>query len=172
MRVTLRPIEATDAPFLLSVYSGTREEELARVPWTRQQKDVFVAQQFGAQSVHYAQHYPGMSAHVVVINGEPAGRLLVDRWDSEIRIVDISLLPEHRNRGAGSLLISDLKSEAAATGRSLSIHVEKFNPALRLYRRLGFRQLQDGEVYLLMEWREPALESESESVPGRGTRSR
>lgn len=159
MEVALRPITGADESFLLSVYSGTRKEELSRVPWTRHQKDEFVAQQFGAQSAHYARHYPAMSADVIVIDGEPAGRLLVDRWEAEIRIVDISLLPEHRNRGAGSLLISDLKSEAAATGRSLSIHVEKFNPALRLYERLGFRQLQDGEVYLLMEWREPALES-------------
>jgi hypothetical protein len=30
--------------------------------------------------------------------------------------------------------------------------VEQFNPALRLYKRLGFHQKEDKGVYLLMEW--------------------
>ena len=30
--------------------------------------------------------------------------------------------------------------------------VEKFNPALRLYRRLGFANLADHGVYLELEW--------------------
>ena len=46
-----------------------------------------------------------------------------------------------------------LQSEAAAAGKSLRIHVERFNPALRLYERLGFRQIDDRGVYLFMEWR-------------------
>jgi hypothetical protein len=33
----------------------------------------------------------------------------------------------------------------------LSIHVERFNPALRLYERLGFREVEDKGVYLLMQ---------------------
>jgi hypothetical protein len=38
-------------------------------------------------------------------------------------------------------------------GRLLRSHVERFNPALRLYGRLGFRQIDDRGVYLFMEWR-------------------
>jgi ribosomal protein S18 acetylase RimI-like enzyme len=30
--------------------------------------------------------------------------------------------------------------------------VEKFNPALRLYRRLGFTEIGDHGVYWEMEW--------------------
>jgi len=34
-----------------------------------------------------------------------------------------------------------------------AIHVERFNPALRLCERLGFRQIDDRGVYLFLEWR-------------------
>jgi hypothetical protein len=54
------------------------------------------------------------------------------------RIVDIALLPQYCNRGIGTTLLRDLQSEAAAAGKPLRIHVERFNPALRLYQRLGF----------------------------------
>jgi ribosomal protein S18 acetylase RimI-like enzyme len=53
----------------------------------------------------------------------------------------------------GTLLLRELQDEAAASGRSLSIHVERFNPALRLYERLGFQLLEDKGVYLLLEWK-------------------
>jgi ribosomal protein S18 acetylase RimI-like enzyme len=47
-------------------------------------------------------------------------------------------------------------AEGARTGRFVSIHVEAFNPALRLYERLGFREAGRTHVYLLMEWKPSA----------------
>ncbi len=67
--------------------------------------------------------------------------------------MDIALLPEHRGAKIGTRLIGELQREAATAGKALSIHVEKFNAALRLYERLGFRVREDKGVYLLMEWR-------------------
>lgn len=32
------------------------------------------------------------------------------------------------------------------------MHVERFNQAQRLYQRLGFREIADEGVYLLLEW--------------------
>lgn len=158
--MALRPADAGDEAFLLRVYAGTREQELAPVPWSAAQKAAFVAQQFAAQSAHYAQHYAGMSADVVLIDGVPAGRLLVARWAEEIRIVDISLLPELRGGGAGSVLLRELMDEAAAAGKRLSIHVERANPALGLYERLGFRPVGEHGVYLRMEW-DPAARAQA-----------
>jgi ribosomal protein S18 acetylase RimI-like enzyme len=153
MRVALRPVRTSDEPFLLRVYAGTRAEELAPVPWTPEQKAAFVAQQFAAQTAHYAQHYAGMSADVILVDGEPAGRLLVARWADEILIVDISILPELRGRGAGTVLVRRLLDEAAAVGKRLSLHVERENRAVRLYERLGFRPVgEQGVVYTRMEW--------------------
>ena len=154
--LALRPVAAGDEPFMLRVYAGTRAEELAGVPWSAEQKAAFVAQQFAAQSAHYAQHYVGMSADVILIDGKAAGRLLVARWPEELRIVDIALLPEYRGNGVGTSLLRDLLAEADAAGKRVTIHVERLNPALRLYERLGFSLAEDKGVYLFLE-RPPAV---------------
>jgi ribosomal protein S18 acetylase RimI-like enzyme len=88
---------------------------------------------------------------VILVGGQPAGRLYVARWPAEIRIVDIALLPEFRGAGVGSRLLAELLAEADQAGKPVSIHVEKLNPALRLYQRLGFARAADREVYWLME---------------------
>ena len=49
----------------------------------------------------------------------------------------------------------DLLDEAAGAGKAVTIHVEKNNPAMRLYRRLGFETVEDQGVYDLMRWAAP-----------------
>ena len=153
MRISLRPIEPADEPFVLDVYASTREDELALVDWNDDQKAAFVRQQFEAQRHHYREHYPTATLGLIVVDGEPAGRLYVDRWPSEIRVVDIALLPPYRGQGIGETLLRDLQTEGAASSRPVTIHVERFNPAQRLYARLGFVTADDtGPVHVLMRW--------------------
>lgn len=158
--INLRPIAAEDESFLYHVYASTRQEELAPVPWTEEQKSAFLRMQFTAQRSHYQEHYAGASFDVILCAGERAGRLYVDRRDGELRIVDIALLPDFRNKGVGSRLLSELVAEAHAAGKPVTIHVEHNNPALRLYQRLGFRQVDTNGVYLLME-RPPPVAAEA-----------
>jgi len=150
--ISLRPVLPGDEEFLRRVYGSTREAELAQVDWDDTQKEAFVSMQFDAQRRYYAECYAGASFDVIVRDGVPVGRLYVARWPDEIRIVDIALLPQHRGRGTGTVLLDGLFAEGAATGRPVSIHVERFNPALRLYGRLGFSMVEDRGVYLLLRW--------------------
>ena len=138
-------------------YASTREEELATiVDWTLEQKSAFLRQQFAAQHAWYQEHYAGASFDVVELEGRPAGRLYVARWERELRLVDVALLPEHRGNGLGTALVSRVLAEGAAAGKPVTIYVERMNPARRLYRRLGFELLEDKGMYLLLEWRAPA----------------
>ena len=152
--ILLRPVVRADEEFLCRVYRSTREAELAQVDWDDGHKDAFVRMQFDAQSRYYAEQYAGAAFDVIVVDEEPAGRLYVARWPDEIRIVDIALLPQYRNRGIGSSVLHDLVAEGDAGGKPVTIHVEKFNPALRLYERLGFLPVEDRGVYLFLR-REP-----------------
>jgi GNAT superfamily N-acetyltransferase len=151
--VAFRPIEPGDEPFLRRLYASTREEELRPVPWTPAEKAAFLRQQFQAQHAYYQEHYTGTRFEVVLRDGQPIGRLYVARWADEIRIVDITLLPEHCGAGIGTGILRDLLAEAAAAGKPVRIHVERQNPAWRLYERLGFAPIEDKGVYYLMEWR-------------------
>lgn len=156
LRVTLRPATDADAPFLAAVYASTREVELALTDWTAEQKSAFCRMQFDAQTAHYRQYYRTAEYDIIESGDDPVGRLYVDRWEREIRIMDIAILPAHRGQGIGTRLLVDLQKEAAGCGKVLSIHVERMNPALSLYHRLGFTVAEDKGVYLLMEWRPSA----------------
>jgi ribosomal protein S18 acetylase RimI-like enzyme len=149
--VSLRPFRDEDLEFLFRVYASTRWEELAPVPWEEEQKAAFLRMQATAQHAYYQENYKGADWLVIEHFGLPAGRLYVHRREKEIRLVDISLLPEHRNAGIGSALLHELIAESTATGKPLRIHVEKNNPALSLYERLGFVPIVDKGVYHLME---------------------
>lgn len=155
-RVSLRPIGADDQAFLFEVYASTREEELAVLDWDAAQKDAFLRQQFDAQHAFYRSQFADADFQVILLDSEPVGRLYVHRRADELRLVDIALLPVHRNAGIGTMLVKGLLAEAAAGGKPVRIHVEMFTAALRLYERLGFSKVGDNGVYYLMEWSPPA----------------
>ena len=161
--ITLRPIRQEDQPFLLTVYASTREQELAVVPWNKGQKAAFLQMQFAAQHAHYQEHFAGAAFDVVLVDGQPAGRLYVARWPGEIRIIDVAILPTFRNRQLGTRLITRLQEEAAVARKPVRIHVERLNPALRLYERLAFRMVEDKGVYLFLEW-QPAAQAEKSGM--------
>lgn len=152
---SLRPARPEDHELLFSVYASTRAEELAVVSWTSEQMEAFLRQQFEAQDAHYRQNYDGAAFLVIEASGEAAGRLYVARWPREIRIMDIALLPAYRRHGLGTAILADLLAEGDTTGKVVSIHVERHNPALGLYERLGFKPAADRGVYLFLE-RSPA----------------
>jgi ribosomal protein S18 acetylase RimI-like enzyme len=149
----LRSETEADVPFLRRLYISTRWEELAVVPdWTDEQKIAFLESQFTAQRRHYLAYFANAAFDVLEDNGVPAGRLYLDRQDKTLLIIDVALLPDWRNRGIGTALIEAVFSEARLCGKDVSISVEKFNPAQRLYRRLGFREYAEDQVYWFMYW--------------------
>jgi GNAT superfamily N-acetyltransferase len=148
----LRPETEADIPFLMWLYASTREEELAPVPWNAEQKAAFLAQQFDAQRRHY-RNYFDCTFNVIEHSGTPAGRLYLQVRPSRLHLVDVALLPAWRGHGVGAAVLEGLQAAGRASGKAVSTFVEKFNPALRLYQRLGFAQIADHGVYLEMEWR-------------------
>lgn len=163
----LRLARPEDMEFLCRVYASTRETEMTLVDWSDEQKDEFLTMQFNAQHQHYRTHYPQAQYLVILWEGKPIGRLYIDWWTDQIRIVDISLLPEYRNRGIGTMLLQDILAEGRRCGLPVTIHVEVFNPAMSLYRRLGFRKIgEHGDVYWLMEWSPDTIDAKGNERAG------
>jgi ribosomal protein S18 acetylase RimI-like enzyme len=147
----LRPECADDRPFLADLYASTRMEELAQTGWPETAKRDFLDQQFTAQHAHYMRHYPGAEWLIVEREEAAIGRLYFAHWTRECRIIDIAFIPDARNKGFGSAVLGDLVDRVGE--KIVSIHVERMNPALSLYRRLGFEIAEDKGVYLLLERR-------------------
>ncbi len=150
--VSLRPEQASDESFLLQLYASTRADELRLVPWDETQKEAFLRSQFSLQTHHYRTYYPAAAFLIVQFDGQPIGRLYVDHSERCIHLIDIALLPERRGAGIGGRLMRDVLSEAESEHKAVQIYVERNNPALRLYERLGFRVFEEKGIHFLMEW--------------------
>jgi RimJ/RimL family protein N-acetyltransferase len=156
-QISLRPVTAEDESLLIRLYGSTRADELAQVPWTDEQREAFIRFQYTAQIAYYQQQFPDAVHSVIVCDGQAAGRLYLHRRIAEIRILDIIVAPELRGRGIGQAVLAPLMSEAALSEKPLTIHIEPYNPICRLFERLGFRKVTDGDAIALFEWRSPTI---------------
>ncbi len=150
--LSYRAATQDDQGILAEIYTSTRAEEVAATGWPDEQQREFLQMQFTAQHEHYKKHYQDAVWLIIEHGGQAAGRLYLEDWTKELRIIDIALLPQHRGKGYGEAILKDLMERAAGTFRRVSIHVEKNNPAMTLYQRLGFKMIEDKGVYDLLEW--------------------
>jgi ribosomal protein S18 acetylase RimI-like enzyme len=141
----------SDLPFLSRLYASTRQDEMRLVDWTGAQKAAFLQDQFEKQHRHYLEHYPRAQWLVIEREGTPVGRIYLERTSAEIRLMDVALLPAVRGQGVGSALMHALLAAGDQAGLPVSLHVEPFNPAMRLYRRLGFDDVETRGYYQFMK---------------------
>lgn len=151
----LRPVVDGDDAFLCRLYGTTRADEMAATGWDRAQVDAFMQMQWTAQTNDYRTRYPQADHDLVIVDGDPVGRIWVDRGPDEIRLLDIALLPDLRSQGIGTELLTRLQDEARTSGRRLAHAVVKENEdALRLYTALGFVILpEEHPTHWFMEWK-------------------
>lgn len=132
---------------LAAIYASTRAEELLQVPWSEDQKKQFTASQSSLQERHYATHYQYLERLVIerasvtsggVIAATAVGRIYVQASATELRLLDIALLPSWRNQGIGTRLMTEVLRYADFLHSPVGLHVEPLNPAKRMYARMGF----------------------------------
>jgi ribosomal protein S18 acetylase RimI-like enzyme len=166
--IGLRTETPADLDFQVALYTSVRWEELAPVEWPELAKRDFLAQQAKLQHAHYLEHYRGAELLVITAplaraaeaSGDSSlwpdplspddaliGRLYLRAGSTEIRLMDIALLPPSRGGGIGRCLIEALQAEGRARGLDITLHVEPNNPAQRLYQRLGFALIEQRGVY-------------------------
>jgi ribosomal protein S18 acetylase RimI-like enzyme len=151
MNLKLFPFSAEHQEFLYRLYASTRQQEFAPLGWPPAQLDVFLRMQFNNQQNWYKAAYPDAEHQVILGDGEPIGRILVNRTPDFFLLVDIALLPEYQKRGVGAKYLRELLEQSEKAGVPVRLQVLKNNPALRLYKRLGFIKTGEDELYLQME---------------------
>ncbi|PYP82662.1 MAG: GNAT family N-acetyltransferase [Blastocatellia bacterium AA13] len=150
MTITLRPATRDDEGLLFELYRGSRESEIAAWGWDQAQQEAFLRMQFVARQGQYGFQFSGAQDSIILHDEQAIGRLFVMRGESEIRLVDIALLPAHQNSGIGTRLIEQLIEEGARSAKAITLHVEMTSPALKLYERLGFVPVSENGAHLFM----------------------
>jgi GNAT superfamily N-acetyltransferase len=151
-KISLRPASANDSEYLLHVYASTRQVEIASWGWSPAQQLIFFRMQYEVRQRGFAAAYPTAAVSVVSVDTVQVGSIIVFRSANEIRLMDISLLPEYRGHGLGRALIGTLISEAARSQSPLRLSVLRGNRAARLYERMGFIAKGGDAMYCEMEW--------------------
>jgi ribosomal protein S18 acetylase RimI-like enzyme len=151
----LRPAAEADAALLREIFGAARRPMFEPLGLPAAQLEQLLGQQFAAQTRQYRAQYPAAQDCIVCREGVDIGRLYLHRGADEIRIVDIALLPRHRGGGSGARLIGQLQEEAKQRGLPLRLSVAQGNPAMALYRRLGFAVTAADATDVSMEWRAP-----------------
>jgi RimJ/RimL family protein N-acetyltransferase len=153
MKSQLRPSLPDDRDFLFRLYASTRVEEIRGFGWSAVQQEAFFRMQFNAQQQWYQTTYSNAENQIIEKDHEPIGRIVVQREAGAWRLLDISLLPEHRGQGIGGELIRALIKDCGTARAVLHLQVVNTNPAQRLYARLGFIKTGQDQIYTRMELR-------------------
>ncbi|HEX8397351.1 MAG TPA: GNAT family N-acetyltransferase [Pyrinomonadaceae bacterium] len=156
MLLTLAKIVNFEEPFLLAVYASSREDEMRLVPWNDEQKRAFLEMQLLAQHQYYFSRYPAASYEIINLAQQPIGRLYVDRSGETIKILDITILPEYRSKGAGGKIVAEIMREGEQTNKPVEIYVENFNHSAKFFARLGFEPVAEEGFHVLWQWKPTA----------------
>lgn len=141
--VSVRPSQEADEDFHRALFFSVRAPEFMVAGWPEAVLRDFLAGQSQLQRRHYANVYSGALTQIVTHDGTPIGRLILYATPGDIRVVDISLLPDWRGGGLGSALLEAVETQAVAARVSVSLSVDLHNPARRLYLRRGFVPVSD-----------------------------
>jgi len=90
---------------------------------------------------------------VIMVDGQPGGRLDVSRSRLDFFLGLIEILPELQGRGLGSAIVRDLQEEARTKRVPIRLQVIKGNAAaVRLYERLDFKPSGETTTHHLLLW--------------------
>lgn len=150
----LRPAKLDDLSFLRQLYRSFREDELAQIPWSPEDKQAFLDQQFDLQHRYYIAAFPQTNFLIIEKDGMPIGRLYIHLGHEDWHIIDIGFLPEWRSLGLGSATLKAIQ-DAAMMEQSpgIVLHVDRNNRrAHDLYQALGFTVTATTDTHIGMQW--------------------
>ena len=150
-KIALRSVQECDNEFLLKVYGSTREQELAQVPWTAEQKQQFAVCSGKRRKTITRRSIPTPLTKSYISTAAPPDACI---WPAAARNFTSFISRSCRNIATGRRLFSagKIMAEAKEAGKPVTIYVETLNPSLRLFERLGFTPIQQEGFHLLLQY--------------------
>lgn len=153
-KVSLRPETAEDTNFIEELFIADKDEQEGWRHLLPSERTKILKSQSRYQLDHYRKNFPHAWFCIIEVDGKPAGRFYVNQTPKEMRVVDISILPEYRQHGIGSTLIQQIITESQRLNLPLRLRVDPLNPALGFYQKLGFVVIANEESRLHLEWKQ------------------
>lgn len=149
LKLDFRAREKADTTFLKKLFIANTKPLFAYFP--PEQQDMFISMQLVAQQQDYQTRWPKAKCTIILFNSEPAGQFLVDKSGQYFFLIDIAILPEYQNSGIATHVLQTLIKDASSQKMSIRLSVLKQNPALQLYKRIGFNVIGENDIHFKME---------------------
>src|SRR5262245_2326495 len=128
-RITFRPVVMPDdEPFLRSLYYSTRSD-LAAIFQDPRMLEQMLSIQYQGQITTYGERYADAIHNIVLLDGDPVGRTMIQKQVDADLFIDFALIPETRGKGVGSWIFRWVFDQARSRGVPVTLHVEKTNRA-------------------------------------------
>lgn len=141
-----------DSEFFMKLFAEIKNSELQLDTWPEPIRTQMINMQFNAYESYMNVEFPDNKDYLILYQSAKAGRLQLNTDEMGIRIINISLSPPFRNKGIGAKIINNLILEANQKNKPVFLDVDKINPALNLYSRLGFKIVLENEIRFSMAY--------------------
>ncbi len=142
MEYTLRNVTDEDFEFLFHLHSLTLGPYVEQIwGWDEDW-----------QRANYAVHQPLDFMQIIQVNGQDVGVLSVEDQDDALMLRLIEIHPDRQGQGLGSQVITALQEQGQFLKKPVRLRVLTNNPALNLYKRLGFRIVESTPTHHMMLW--------------------
>lgn len=152
MDIRLRKRSECDSAFLFQLFSQIKKVELHFDLFPEEISSRILQMQYNAWEEMVRTRYSGSDDFIIMFDSERVGRVQFSETAEELRIINISILPLFQGEGIGTEILRKLLTDATRKKLQATLEVDKSNPAINLYRRLGFTEYQDGQLKTLMKY--------------------
>jgi ribosomal protein S18 acetylase RimI-like enzyme len=139
--IELRQATWEDYDFLYDLLKTTMRQHVERI-WIWDER---------WQQERFESTFDPAENRIIVLHGVDIGVIATRRYEAEIFLARLYILPEYQGRGIGTQLIRSLLVEARREGLPVTLRVLTGNPAKRLYERLGFETVEEAVTHYLMK---------------------
>jgi ribosomal protein S18 acetylase RimI-like enzyme len=153
--ITLRATTASDSTWERRIHDASRSD-LLLIDGEADFVQSIVDFQYRAKGSGHADAYPNAHYYMIEKSADVVGRLMIDFGHNEVRIVDITILPQWHGKGIGTTVLQAMQQVAGriAAPVVLAVQINNIN-ARKLYQSLGFKLDPDckpSQTHLLMRW--------------------
>jgi ribosomal protein S18 acetylase RimI-like enzyme len=140
-QITFRQASAQDFEFCEHLYFEGMRQIIEQLNLDRNRHVTSFQQQWSLPEVS-----------ILVVDGADVGWMQSSVQGDELFLKQLFVDGPCQNRGIGTQVLRQLIADAERTRHSVRLDVVKINPALRLYKRLGFRIVGEDERKFFMKY--------------------